>query len=139
MKKIIYFIGILAIIAIAGLLIFKFAVPNDKKREILQDVGLDDNPIVNEISKAAFIDYEVIDSRPNLMNTKWVVKIIMYNTNDNIVIRKVKIKYYFEGGNETRTYSVDLRPGRVLPAYVNDKISGHSGEELLRLDIIDAE
>ena len=139
MKTLVYIIGIIAILAITGFAIFHFVLRDDQKREILRELDLEDNPILKESAKTAYVNYEVVGSRKNLLGDKWVIKTLLINTHESLVIRSITLRYHFSNGYEDRSYSVDLRSGRDLPSYVNDKITGHGNKDFLKVELIDAD
>lgn len=139
MKKLVYLIGILAIVGGVGLAVFHYAVPNDTKREVLRELDLEDAPIIKDVSKAAYIDYEVISKRMNLLGDKWVINTLLVNRHETNVVRKVTLRYHFSDGTEDRVYSLDLRPNRQLPSHAKDKIGGHANADFLRVELVSAE
>lgn len=139
MKKIVYIIGIITIVAAIGITIFVFVVPRSQQRQILQDLDLENTPFVNELSKMAFVDLTVTESRRTLIGKKWAVTATLVNTNESINIYQVGIRYHFTNGSEDRYYDVDLRPGRILPSLVQERIAGHYNEELLQVELISAD
>lgn len=139
MKQIVYIIGILAILVIAGAAIFKYALPADEQRKIIRDLDLEESPIVQEISKKAFVELEIQEAHLNLLGNKWVISTSLRNTNEDVDLRQVGLRYHFTDGSEDRYYSVDLRAERLLPSVTRDKISGHAGETLVDVEVISAE
>jgi hypothetical protein len=139
MKQVVYLVGLLTILAGVVVLIFVYAVPKDQQREVLEKLDIEDAPVINEISKAAFVELEVTESHPNLLGNKYVISTMMRNANESVNIYRVGLRYHFPSGYEDRYYDVDLRPGRVFPATTREKIPGYVGEELIRVEVISAE
>lgn len=139
MKQVVYIIGLIAIVAVIGIVIFIYAVPREKQREVLEKLEIETVPVINEVSKAAFVELEITESHPNILGNKYVVSTMMRNANESVNIYRVGLRYHFDNGYEDRYYNVDLRPGRVLPATTREKIPGHVGEEFLRVEVISAE
>lgn len=139
MKQIVYLIGLLTILAAVVIVIFMYVIPREQQRDVLEKLDMESTPIVNEISKAAFVELEVVESHENLLGTKWVVSTMLRNANESVNIYRVGLRYHFASGYEDRYYNVDLRPGRVLPATTREKIPGYTGEELIKVEVISAE
>lgn len=139
MNKALKIIGRIVVVLFLLGLAFYFLVPNDKKREVLQGLGVDEDlPIVNEISKAGYVDCEVLTARQNFNGTQWIITGAIRNTHSSETLTSVEIKFVFSDGNEIRTVEGDLRPGRKLPVAFRKKIAGHSAADFLGTEVYSA-
>jgi len=139
MKKLVYIIGVLTILVVIGLSIFQFVLPTQTKNQILNEAGIKNNPIFNELSKESYVTMNVTEARKNLLGDKWVFTTLLRNTNENIIINKVRLRYNFSDGSEERSYSVDLREARTLPSIATDRIKGHGSAQFINVDIVNAD
>ena len=138
MKKLVYIIGVIAIIGVIGVVIFIYVVPPSQQRRLLENLEIENVSFVNEISKRAFVDMGIVESRETLFGSKWAITLSLTNSHASVNIYKIGVRYHFTRGSEDRFYNVDLRSGRILPSLVRDKIAGHKGEELLQIELISA-
>lgn len=132
MKGLLKVIGGIVVVGVIILALFYFVVPNDQKKQIIQDLGIDEsNPLVEEVAKAGYIEVEILTFRQNLNKTQWIINGLLRNTHPSKSMSTVELKFNFSDGSELSTVSGDLRPGRQFPVTFRRKIAGHSDAEFL--------
>lgn len=134
--------GCLKPLLITGLIILVLGfigyqlLPDDAKRELFEALGIENSDLARQ-DLEAYINSEEIYSRQTLLG-KWEISILVYNTHESITIRQIDIKFFFSDSDETRTFSKNLKPGKVFESVIIEKFDGHKGASYLGYEIVDA-
>jgi hypothetical protein len=126
---------ILIIILILGFVGYKM-LPDDAKRELFESLGIENSSFAKQ-DLEAYINSQEAYSRQTLFG-KWEISLIIYNTHESITIRQIDIKFRFSDFDEKRTFSKNLKPGKVFESVIIEKFDGHKNASYLGYEIVDA-
>lgn len=89
-----------------------------------------------ELQPDKYIHCEVITSRKSLIGDNWIVAGTLSNSNPDVAVKQVELKFIFSNSSERITVSVVLHSEQLLERPFRVKIPGHGNEDFLGVKVI---
>lgn len=138
LKGVFITIGILVVIGGGIFFIFYKTASNEGKKKFLQEVGLDETGFARDVASEVFVECEILNSRRNIMNTKWVINGKLYTTNPAMAYSYQKVKFQFSDGDEFYQFNYNLNGNQTMARPFQVRIPGHKDATLLGVEVVEA-
>ncbi|UKN02561.1 hypothetical protein K6119_03400 [Paracrocinitomix mangrovi] len=124
---------------IVGLGVTYFVLPNEKKRKLYQDLGIEDSEFISASDFESFISIRKVTSRKALVGDKWVIKGQIFNTHESKTLSKVELRFNFSDGSENVEIETQVSPQNGIGKSFKEKVEGHGKADFLSVDVVNAE
>lgn len=130
---------IILIVLIAIVAGVYFALPNDKRKNLFESLGIENSDFVIDNEFESFIQIRNVSSRQAMIGDDWIIKGKIFNTHEEKDLTKVTLMFNFSDGVETVSYVEVIRAGNTVGRKFKERISGHGDAEFESIKVIEAE
>lgn len=134
LKIILILIGSITVIAVIGMLIFMNTASNETKEEVFKSKPTKETGIEKEIH----IKCEINSFRRNIINTKWVIKGVVYGTSKKKNYTQQTVVFRFSDGKVYRIFNFHIDGSQSVKRPFEVRIDDHDDAEFLGAEVVEA-
>ena len=129
---------IIFIILVAILAGTYFALPAEKRKQVIEALGIQNSDYVIDNEFESFVAIRNVSARQAVVGNNWIIKGKIFNTHETKDLNQVTLMFNFSDGVETRTYHHLIRPGNTVGKKFKERFKNHDSAEFESIDVIEA-